>query len=117
MGFSSSVINPGTYEHIPKGDPCYDKLRQVQWLVEEIRNAYMKKWYLGKFLTNDKMMVCYKGSYSPIRQYLPKKPEKWGIKLWVLADSISEFIYCFETYCGKILKQRLEWMEHVQKAV
>jgi hypothetical protein len=24
------ITNPGTYEHIPKGDPCYDKLRQVR---------------------------------------------------------------------------------------
>jgi hypothetical protein len=36
------ITNPNTYEHIPKGDPLYDKLRQVRWLVEEIRNACMR---------------------------------------------------------------------------
>jgi hypothetical protein len=35
---------------------------------------------------------------------MPKKPEKWGIKFWVLADSVSKFIYCFEIYCGKNLE-------------
>jgi hypothetical protein len=50
------------------------------------------------------MMVRYKGSYCPIRQYMPKKPEKWGIKFWVLTDSVSKFIYCFEIYCGKNLE-------------
>jgi hypothetical protein len=97
----------GTYEHIPKGDPRYDKLRQVRWVVEEIRKACMREWSLGKFLTIDEMMVRYKGSYSPIRQYMPKKPEKWGIKFWVLADLVSKFIYCFEIYCGKNLEAEI----------
>jgi hypothetical protein len=101
------ITNPGIYEHIPKSDPSYDKLRQVRWLVDEIHNACMKEWSLEKFLTIGKMMVCYKGSYSPIRQYMPKKPEKWGIKFWVLADSVSKFIYCFEVYCGKNLKAEI----------
>jgi hypothetical protein len=57
-----------------------------------------------QILTIDEMMVRYKGSYCPIRQYMPKKPEKWGIKFWVLADSVSKFIYCFEVYCGKNLE-------------
>jgi hypothetical protein len=61
------ITNPGTYEHIPKGDPHYDKLRQVRWLVNEICNACKREWSLGKFLTIDEMMVRYKGSYSPIR--------------------------------------------------
>jgi hypothetical protein len=98
------ITNPDTYEHIPKRDPLYDKLRQVRWLVEEIRNACMKEWSLGKFLTIDEMMVRYKGSYSPIRQYMPKKPEKWEIKFWVLVDSVSKFLYCFEIYCNKNLE-------------
>jgi hypothetical protein len=95
------LTNPATYEHIQKGDLGYDKLRQVRWFVDEIRNACMKKWSLGKFLTIDEMMVRYKGSYYPIRQYMPKKLEKWGIKFWILVDLASKFIYCFEVYCGK----------------
>jgi hypothetical protein len=76
----------------------------VRWFVDEIRNAYMREWSLGKFLTIDEMMVRYKGSFYPICQYMPKKPEKWMIKFWVLADSMSKFIYCFDIYCGKNLE-------------
>jgi hypothetical protein len=61
----------------------------------------------GEFLTIDEMMVRYKGSYCPIWQYMPKKPEKWGIKFWVLADSVSKFIFCFEIYCGKNLEAKI----------
>jgi hypothetical protein len=72
--------------------------------VDEIRNACMREWSLGKFLTINEMMVRYKGSYCPIHQYMLKKPEKWDIKFWILAESISKFIYCFEIYCGKNLE-------------
>jgi hypothetical protein len=98
------LTNPATYAHIEKGDLGYDKLRQVRWLVDEIRNTCMREWSLGKFLIIEEMMVRYKGSYCPIRQYMPKKPEKWEIKFWVLVDSVSKFIFCFEIYCGKNLE-------------
>jgi hypothetical protein len=98
------ITNPDTYAHIERGEPGYDKLRQVRWFVDEIKSACMKEWSLGKFVTIDEMMVRYKGTYCPIRQYMPKKPEKWGIKFWVLADFVSNFIYCFEIYCGKNLE-------------
>ena len=87
-----------------KNELGYDKLRQVRWLVNEIQYACTREWSLEKFLTIDEMMVHYKGSYCPIRQYMPKKPKKWGIKFWVLANLVSKFIYCFEIYCGKNLE-------------
>ena len=70
------ITNPALYKHIRKGEPLYDKLRQVWWMVDDIREACMREWSLGKFLTIDEMMVLYKGSYCNIRQYMPKKLEK-----------------------------------------
>jgi hypothetical protein len=61
----------------------------------------MWEWNLGKYVTIDEMMIRYKGSYCPARQYMPNKPEKWGVKVWCLADSKSKFVYDFEIYCGK----------------
>jgi hypothetical protein len=46
------------------------------------------------------MMICYKGSYCPARQYLPNKPCKWGVKVWCVADSSSKYVYNFDIYCG-----------------
>lgn len=31
---------------------------------------------------------------------MPKKPVKWGIKVWVCADSVNGYIYTFDIYCG-----------------
>jgi hypothetical protein len=38
---------------------------------------------------------------------MTKKPEKWGIKFWVFADSVSKFIYCFDIYYGKNLEAEI----------
>ena len=38
----------------------------------------------------DKSMISYKGLLSSV-QYLPKKPQKWGLKAWVLADFTDNF--------------------------
>lgn len=46
-------------------------------------------------------MVMYKGQYCPIRQYLPKKPMCFGIKVWEAADELSKYLWNFEVYCGK----------------
>ena len=32
---------------------------------------------------------------------MPKKPRKWGIKVWLLGDSFSRYNYFFEICCSK----------------
>ena len=79
--------------------------------MDDICEACMREWLLGKFLTIDEMMVRYKGSYCPLRQNMPKKQEKWRIKFWMLLDSTSKFIYYFEVYCSKILEVEVKFEE------
>ena len=45
-------------------------------------------------------MVKNKGRYG-FRQYIRDKPTKWGMKLWVLADSSTGYTYNFDVYLGK----------------
>ena len=70
------ILNPGTYANVEREEPGFDKFRQVRWLVDTIRDACKAVWSLGKYLAIDEMMIRYKGSYSPIRQYMPNKPQK-----------------------------------------
>ena len=39
-------------------------------------------------------------SRSSLHQYLPKKPHKWGIKVWACCG-VSGFVYDFDMYTGK----------------
>jgi hypothetical protein len=95
------ITNPAQYENVQRDDPAYDKIHQTRWLVDAIRERCKAAWNLGKKLTIDEMMVRYKGTYSPIRQYMPNKPLKWGLKVWCLACSVSKYVWNFYFYCGK----------------
>jgi hypothetical protein len=98
------ITNPASYANVDRGDVGFDKIRQVRWLVDKIRDACKAVWSLGKYLTIDEMMIRYKGSYSPIWQYMPNKPQKWGLKVWCLADAVSKYVYNFAIYCGKTVE-------------
>jgi hypothetical protein len=45
-------------------------------------------------------MVGFKGRLSFL-QYLPRKPTKWGMKAFVLADSSNGYVYNWKLYTGK----------------
>ena len=45
-------------------------------------------------------MIKFKGRLS-FRQYLPAKPVKWGVKVWVLAESDTGYLSKFQVYTGK----------------
>jgi hypothetical protein len=94
------LTNPSEFV-TDKSSPLYDQMHQCRWLLNVIRDACRALWNVGKMCTVDEMMVRYKGKYCPARQYMPKKPIKWGLKLWCLACAASKFIYNFDVYCGK----------------
>ncbi|KAK3701238.1 hypothetical protein QZH41_003200 [Actinostola sp. cb2023] len=45
-------------------------------------------------------MIPYRGRIS-FRQYMPAKPTKYGIKVWMAADSSNGFVLDFNFYLGK----------------
>jgi hypothetical protein len=55
----------------------------------------------GQNLSVNESVVGFKGKILFIT-YNPKKPTKWGICVYVLADSSTSFIYTFIPYHGKI---------------
>ena len=46
-------------------------------------------------------MVGFKGRLAWI-QYMPKKPRKWGIKIWTLADAANGYVSNMKVYTGKL---------------
>ena len=47
----------------------------------------------------DEIMVAFKGR-ALLKQYLPKKPKKWGFKLWARCAA-SGYLHIFDVYQGK----------------
>jgi len=78
----------------------YDKLWKMRWLLDDLRDRFKSSWNCGQYITVNEMMIMYKGKYCAIRQYLPSKPVKWGIKIWCLTDSVTKYVSNFDVYCG-----------------
>lgn len=77
-----------------------DKLRKVIGFVNSIREKCKALNQPSKHVAVDERIVKSKHR-SRIRQYVKNKPKKFGIKLWVWADSAKGYTYDFEIYAGK----------------
>ncbi|RVE41092.1 hypothetical protein evm_014257 [Chilo suppressalis] len=77
-----------------------DRYFKVRPILEKIRNNCLQLVEEGRY-SIEEMMVPYKGTRAGSRrQYLPKKPKKWGFKIFVRAG-VSGLIYDFIPYAGE----------------
>jgi hypothetical protein len=76
-----------------------DRYFKIRPLLEAIRQNCLKLEEENRY-SIDEMMVPYKGTRAGSRrQYLPKKPKKWGFKLFVRAG-VSGLVYDILPYGG-----------------
>lgn len=62
---------------------------------------HCKKWYEpSSYLTIDEQLVGFRGRCA-FRMYIPNKPNKYGIKIVMVADSNSRYVYNATPYLGK----------------
>lgn len=77
-----------------------DKLRKVESFIDYIKSKCLSLYQPRQHLAIDERMVKSRHR-SGIRQYIKDKPTKWGIKLWVVADSSNGYTVDFNVYIGK----------------
>ena len=75
----------------------YDRLAKVRPLLEYTQQACLKTAPEEKQCV-DEQMIPFKGR-TVLRQYLPKKPKKWGIKV-IARCGVSGFTHDFFIYDG-----------------
>ncbi|KAM3871364.1 piggyBac transposable element-derived protein 4-like [Diretmus argenteus] len=90
-----------------KGTPQHDKLFRVKPLMDDIRDACQAHYHPKKALSVDERMVATKAKMG-MTQYMKDKPTRWGIKLFVLADSDNGYTVNFNVYIGKSHKPTSE---------
>jgi hypothetical protein len=84
-----------------QSSPTYNKLHKIKWMLDEIWDRFKAMWSPNQQMTVDERMIMYKGVYCPIRQYMPRKPIRFGLKVWAAANTLSKYLWNFEVYCGK----------------
>jgi len=77
-----------------------DKLRKVESFVSYFKTRCSELYQPKQHVAIDERMVKSRHR-SGIRQYIKDKPTKWGIKLWVLADSSNGYTIDFNIYIGR----------------
>ena len=82
------------------GSSDYDRLGKVRPLLEHLKSKFASNYYPSKELAVDEAMIKFQGR-SSLKQYMPQKPIKRGIKVWVLADSRNGFFSRLEVYTGR----------------
>ena len=85
---------------VPPGSPEYDRLGKVRPIVETLAERVAAVYEPGKEVSIDEAMIPFKGR-SSLKQYMPLKPVKRGIKVWARADASNGYISAFQVYTGK----------------
>ena len=100
-------LNLLTFSHItdneqavPRGHDDYNPLFKVCSFKETLQRRFRTIYTPEQHIAIDEGMVPWKGRLS-FRQYLPNKPDRFGIKLYQLSESKSGYICDFEVYTGK----------------
>lgn len=84
----------------PQQGTTGNKLFKLGKLPENLIAKFKRLYIPSQNLSVDEQMIGTKSRISFI-QYMPKKPKKFGIKLWVLCESLSGYCLQFQIYTGK----------------
>ena len=83
----------------PDGETPGDKLRKVESFILCFKDRCKHMYQPSQNMAVDERMVKSKHR-SGIRQFMKDKPTKWGIKIWVIADSENGYTIDFNVYIG-----------------
>lgn len=84
-------------QQIKKGQDGYDPLFKIRAIFDYIRKV-CQSVEPTEYQSVDEMMIPFKGRLS-FKQYMPKKPTKWGIKVFCRC-STTGIVHDMIVYCG-----------------
>ena len=83
-----------------RGNPGYDKLGKVRPVLEALQSWFVSSYDPHCEQSIDEAMIKFQGR-SMLKQYLPAKPTKRGIKVWCRADAHNGYLCEFQVYTGR----------------
>ncbi len=106
--YISSLLSRSRYEKLCQYLHCSnvnipaenDRLNKVRNLITTLQGNFKSQFTPGCCLSVDEAMIKYNGRLVR-KQYMPRKPTKWGIKLWFLCDAKTGYCLNFEVYTGR----------------
>ena len=83
-----------------QGEDGYDRLYKVRPILTNFNDKVKEVYHPPKNISVDEGMIAFKGRLA-FRQYMPAKPVKYGIKVWMGADASNGFVVNHHVYLGK----------------
>ena len=83
----------------PRGQPGHDRLGKVRPVLTTLLNQFVSSYNPHCEQAIDEAMIPFQGR-STLKQYMPAKPIKRGIKAWCRADSRNGYMCEFQIYMG-----------------
>lgn len=77
-----------------------DKLAPIRDIFDEINRRLLDYYVPNESLTVDEQLIPFRGRCS-FRQYIPSKPDKYGLKIFWIADSRTFYPMQGKAYLGK----------------
>ncbi|XP_034533127.1 piggyBac transposable element-derived protein 4-like [Notolabrus celidotus] len=77
-----------------------DKLAAIRELWDQWTDRLPLLFNPSRDICIDEQLVPFKG-HCRFRQYMPKKPGKYGIKIWVACDVPTNYVWRMQVYLGK----------------
>ena len=90
-----------TSNNPPSGQPGHDRLCHVRPLIERVATNCRNSYNASMEVSVDEAMVAFSGRLC-FKQYLPLKPTKRGIKVWMRADPNNGYLNDFQIYTGRV---------------
>jgi hypothetical protein len=87
----------------PRGEAGHDRLALVRPTIDQVNRNCLENYLPSKEASIDEAMIAYRGRLS-FKQYLPAKPTKFGVKVWVRADPNNGYVNQFDIYTGRDAK-------------
>lgn len=84
-----------------------DKFAAIRDLWDMWVEILPKLFNPSAYVTVDEQLVSFRGN-CPFRQYMPKKPAKYGIKFWILCDNETSYVWNIQPYLGRPINQPRE---------
>lgn len=77
-----------------------DKLAAIRYVFDNIVEKCKTVFRPSEYVTIDEQLVAFRGKCN-FRQYIPSKPNKYGIKVFALVDARNFYCANMEIYAGK----------------
>ena len=77
-----------------------DKLAPIRFLFDNFVQKCKTLYIMSPYVCVDESLLGFRGRCS-FRVYMPSKPARYGLKVWMLCDSSTNFAGNMQVYLGK----------------